>query len=239
MYGPSNYITVPYLVCYIHLSSVALGYMTCVTYNWKYTCRQLISHFPIALHVLSLSLSLSSFSITFPPPSSHLIPTWVFIPIMPSPVSTDPRILRFPRSDETGSFVLVHVSCTGPAPLDLTLTATEGESPYVSTGGSSQNEVCKSWAHIAQWNNHTWKTFKQRIIKDRMMNGLKLCLSFWDNVRPLLMSRIGPPVLKLRPVYRVLMKTTRKLWSRYGSECRLSQFVFYAARLYVYIWCPY
>ncbi|KAJ5955704.1 hypothetical protein N7501_009983 [Penicillium viridicatum] len=51
---------------------------------------------------------------------------------MPPSVSTDPRILRFPRSDETGSFVLVHVSCTGPAPLDLSLTATEGESPYVS-----------------------------------------------------------------------------------------------------------
>ncbi|OQE22009.1 hypothetical protein PENFLA_c013G01589 [Penicillium flavigenum] len=51
---------------------------------------------------------------------------------MSSPVSTEPRILRFPRSDETGAFVLVHVSCTGPAPLDLSLTATEGESPYVS-----------------------------------------------------------------------------------------------------------
>ncbi|CDM35586.1 hypothetical protein DTO013E5_9834 [Penicillium roqueforti] len=51
---------------------------------------------------------------------------------MLSPVSTDPRVLRFPRSDETGSFVLVHVSCTGPARLDLSLTATEGESPYVS-----------------------------------------------------------------------------------------------------------
>ncbi|KAJ5431930.1 hypothetical protein N7445_008428 [Penicillium cf. griseofulvum] len=47
------------------------------------------------------------------------------------PVSTD-RILRFPRSDEAGAFVLVHVSYTGPAPLDLRLTATEGESPYVS-----------------------------------------------------------------------------------------------------------
>ncbi|KAJ5383327.1 hypothetical protein N7517_001238 [Penicillium concentricum] len=51
---------------------------------------------------------------------------------MSPPVSTD-RILRFPRSDETGAFVLVHVSCTGPAPLDLSLTATEGESPYVSS----------------------------------------------------------------------------------------------------------
>ncbi|KAJ5836135.1 hypothetical protein N7447_002161 [Penicillium robsamsonii] len=51
---------------------------------------------------------------------------------MSSPISTD-RILRFPRSDETGGFVLVHVSCTSPAPLDLRLTATEGESPYVSS----------------------------------------------------------------------------------------------------------
>ncbi|CAI7620747.1 unnamed protein product [Penicillium glandicola] len=51
---------------------------------------------------------------------------------MPSPVPTDPRILRFPRSDETGAFVLVHVSYIGPAPLDLSLMATEGESPYVS-----------------------------------------------------------------------------------------------------------
>ncbi|OQE34367.1 hypothetical protein PENCOP_c019G08187 [Penicillium coprophilum] len=51
---------------------------------------------------------------------------------MSSPLSTD-RILRFPRSDETGDFVLVQVSCTGPAPLDLSLTATEGESPYVGS----------------------------------------------------------------------------------------------------------
>ncbi|KAJ5145625.1 uncharacterized protein N7515_000189 [Penicillium bovifimosum] len=51
---------------------------------------------------------------------------------MPSSVSTEPRVLRFPRSDETDYFVLIHVSCTGPAPLDLTLTATEGESPYIS-----------------------------------------------------------------------------------------------------------
>ncbi|KAJ5576350.1 hypothetical protein N7535_003276 [Penicillium sp. DV-2018c] len=51
---------------------------------------------------------------------------------MSSPVSTEPRVLRFPRSDETDSFVLIHVSRTGPAPLDLTLTATEGESPYIS-----------------------------------------------------------------------------------------------------------
>ncbi|KZN91391.1 hypothetical protein EN45_015250 [Penicillium chrysogenum] len=65
---------------------------------------------------------------------------------MPSPVSTEPRILRFPRSDETGAFVLVHVWCTGPAPLDLSLTATEGESPYVSLGQSSAPPDEPDWA---------------------------------------------------------------------------------------------
>jgi len=54
---------------------------------------------------------------------------------MSSPGST--RVLRFERSDENEAFVLIQVSHTGPAPLDLTLTATEGESPYVSLGGSS------------------------------------------------------------------------------------------------------
>ncbi|KAJ5775969.1 uncharacterized protein N7511_000980 [Penicillium nucicola] len=47
---------------------------------------------------------------------------------MSSPV----RVLRFPRSDKTGAFVLVHVLQHGSAPLDLTLTATEGELPYIS-----------------------------------------------------------------------------------------------------------
>ncbi|KAJ5343356.1 DNA double-strand break repair and VJ recombination XRCC4 [Penicillium brevicompactum] len=47
-------------------------------------------------------------------------------------MSSPERVLRFERSDETGAFVLIHVSHQGPALLDLTLTATEGESPYVS-----------------------------------------------------------------------------------------------------------
>jgi hypothetical protein len=51
------------------------------------------------------------------------------------------RILRFPRSDEAGAFVLIHVSQNSSAPFDLTLTATEGESPYTSLGGSLSMEV--------------------------------------------------------------------------------------------------
>ncbi|KAJ5556922.1 hypothetical protein N7494_000837 [Penicillium frequentans] len=42
------------------------------------------------------------------------------------------RVLRFARSDEQNEFILLHVVKLGPAPLDLTLTATEGESPYTA-----------------------------------------------------------------------------------------------------------
>ncbi|KAJ6085956.1 hypothetical protein N7486_010237 [Penicillium sp. IBT 16267x] len=42
------------------------------------------------------------------------------------------RVLRFARSDEQNDFILLHVMKLGPAPLDLTLTATEGESPYTA-----------------------------------------------------------------------------------------------------------
>jgi hypothetical protein len=44
------------------------------------------------------------------------------------------RVLRFARSDEENEFVLLHVVKLGPAALDLSLTATEGESPYTARG---------------------------------------------------------------------------------------------------------
>lgn len=44
------------------------------------------------------------------------------------------RVLRLARSDEQNEFILLHVVKLGPAPLDLILTATEGESPYTARG---------------------------------------------------------------------------------------------------------
>ncbi|KAL1967238.1 hypothetical protein VTN77DRAFT_3284 [Rasamsonia byssochlamydoides] len=46
-------------------------------------------------------------------------------------MSHQPCVLRIPRSDDPTTFVLVHVSRSGKAALDLKLVATEGESPYV------------------------------------------------------------------------------------------------------------
>ncbi|KAJ5635441.1 uncharacterized protein N7484_008754 [Penicillium longicatenatum] len=53
------------------------------------------------------------------------------------------RVLRFARSDEENEFVLLHVVKLGPAALDLSLTATEGESPYTARVQESHlKELC-------------------------------------------------------------------------------------------------
>jgi len=44
-----------------------------------------------------------------------------------------PRVLRIPRSDQPPAYVLVHVTRSGSAVLDLKLVATEGENPYAVT----------------------------------------------------------------------------------------------------------
>lgn len=42
------------------------------------------------------------------------------------------HVLRIPRSDDEGDFVLVNVTPSAdPSALDLRLLATEGESPYI------------------------------------------------------------------------------------------------------------
>lgn len=43
------------------------------------------------------------------------------------------QILYLSRADSDGEHVLVNVSPGGPSALDLTLLATEGESPYIAT----------------------------------------------------------------------------------------------------------
>lgn len=43
------------------------------------------------------------------------------------------HILRVPRSDGEGDFVLVNVASNGDHPLDVKILATEGENPYGTT----------------------------------------------------------------------------------------------------------
>ncbi|OGM43588.1 hypothetical protein ABOM_007137 [Aspergillus bombycis] len=44
-----------------------------------------------------------------------------------------PRVLRLPRADDPESYILVHVARTGSSLVDLNVTATEGENPYIGT----------------------------------------------------------------------------------------------------------
>ncbi|CEJ62077.1 hypothetical protein PMG11_10589 [Penicillium brasilianum] len=68
-----------------------------------------------------------------------------------------PQVVRIPRSDEPHSYVLVHVSRAGQAPLDLSLTATEGENPYAASIQQSRLQTLRGknyqgsgdeWAYI-------------------------------------------------------------------------------------------
>lgn len=52
---------------------------------------------------------------------------------MASETSQLPRILSIPRSDEADAHVLLHLSPSGPDPLDMRIVATEGENPYVGS----------------------------------------------------------------------------------------------------------
>lgn len=51
-------------------------------------------------------------------------------------------VVRIPRSDNANEFVLVHISSSGKAALDLKLIATEGENPYVGSRTCSHS----SWS---------------------------------------------------------------------------------------------
>ncbi|KAG6033478.1 hypothetical protein E4U41_006902 [Claviceps citrina] len=48
------------------------------------------------------------------------------------------KVLKFPRTDQDSSFVLVHVAPRGSKPLDLKLVGTEGSAPY----------ACSQWQNI-------------------------------------------------------------------------------------------
>lgn len=43
------------------------------------------------------------------------------------------HVLRIPRTDSLGEYVLLNTSSCGSSPLDLKLLATEGTEPYVKT----------------------------------------------------------------------------------------------------------
>lgn len=55
---------------------------------------------------------------------------------------SDEIVLRIPRSDRHGDYVLVNVVPRESSPLDLKLIATEGEAPYVGSGKLWYTSCC-------------------------------------------------------------------------------------------------
>ena len=53
------------------------------------------------------------------------------------------HILRIPRSDSEGDYVVLNVTSNGPSPLDLRLVATEGDAPYITTSAATLSHHSK------------------------------------------------------------------------------------------------
>ncbi|KAL4813176.1 hypothetical protein BDW67DRAFT_109281 [Aspergillus spinulosporus] len=73
-----------------------------------------------------------------------------------------PCIRRIPRSDEANSYVLLHTAWSKPTKPELTITATEGESPY--TAILRQSEINKLRAKNYQGTDDEWKKTLMHIL---------------------------------------------------------------------------
>ncbi|MCJ1466645.1 hypothetical protein MMC07_005265 [Pseudocyphellaria aurata] len=79
------------------------------------------------------------------------------------------QILRIPRDDQEGGYVLVNVASGGPAFLDLKLLATEGESPYYAN--LKQSRVQKFRAKAAQLDDAHWESLLKSVLLREPLSG--------------------------------------------------------------------
>ncbi|KAE8348497.1 hypothetical protein BDV28DRAFT_143340 [Aspergillus coremiiformis] len=73
-----------------------------------------------------------------------------------------PRVLCIPRSDDPDSYVLVHITRTGSTLLDLDITATEGENPYVGTVRQSHLKELRTKNY--QGDDEEWKRIVLQVL---------------------------------------------------------------------------
>ncbi|GLA43867.1 hypothetical protein AnigIFM63309_001962 [Aspergillus niger] len=94
-----------------------------------------------------------------------------------------PRVLRVPRSDEPDSYVLLHVTRTSSAALDLNLAATEGEFPYNGVVQQSRAQTHRSKSY--QGTDEDWDLILLRALgqleintdKSELLSGVELSAS--------------------------------------------------------------
>jgi hypothetical protein len=92
------------------------------------------------------------------------------------------RLLRVKRSDVADDlFVLLHVASNGDSPLDLNLSASEGENPYVTTSTSnpalpshSAHELYLSIASFRPSMVLTWQSYHSKANSSGKVQGAEL-----------------------------------------------------------------
>ncbi|CAD6580365.1 MAG: hypothetical protein ASARMPREDX12_007933 [Alectoria sarmentosa] len=82
---------------------------------------------------------------------------------------TTEQILYLSRADSDGEHVLVNVSPGGPSALDLTLLATEGESPYIAT--LRQSRISKLRDKRNQLSDDQWENVLHSTLLRRRVQG--------------------------------------------------------------------
>ncbi|KAJ5404080.1 DNA double-strand break repair and VJ recombination XRCC4 C-terminal [Penicillium cosmopolitanum] len=80
----------------------------------------------------------------------------------PPYINMSPHVLRFDRSDQKDSFVLVHLVNNGSPSLNLTLTATEGEGAYTASVKESSLKDLRSKSY--QGSDDEWTQVIRRIL---------------------------------------------------------------------------
>ncbi|KAL1884355.1 hypothetical protein VTK73DRAFT_49 [Phialemonium thermophilum] len=78
---------------------------------------------------------------------------------------SESHILRIPRSDEEGGYVLVQTTSSGPKVLDLKLVATEGFAPYVVK--LRQDRISTLKAKNSPCSQDEWERFLASVLLER------------------------------------------------------------------------
>jgi hypothetical protein len=81
-------------------------------------------------------------------------------------MASQARVLKFPRSDDKSSFVLLQATPNGSNRLDLKLVGTEGEEPYVASRKSFRH----SPSNIAMWEKPCLCNLQHWLERDRLFD---------------------------------------------------------------------
>ncbi|KAL8988856.1 MAG: hypothetical protein Q9177_002133 [Variospora cf. flavescens] len=93
------------------------------------------------------------------------------------------HVLRIPRSDSPGEYVLLNTSSCGSSPLDLKLLATEGTEPYVKT--LKHSRIPKYRAKTNHLSDQKWEeVLRSTLLQERLQTALTTSENQDDDEKP-------------------------------------------------------